>query len=474
MDTESIIRDMMTAHRLPLDKITQRKQYLEWQLDDYRSINRDLKSMSDNLFDTVMRQGTYLAKQVNISNENAVNIRSLSATSEFAGTLSIEKLATAATLHSAEGITLEGEHTVNSTLQELGIVGSEITIQAPGAETVTLTFDPAKDTLTTVLSRINKEANVTAFYDSFTGKIAMTSKNSGTGEIGVSGDLGTALKLTNGTKTEGQNAQFTFNGLETERTSNTFQINGFEITLKEVSEAPITFSSSPDTDKVLESVVKFVDDYNKLIEELNAKIKEPRYRDFQPLSDEQKAEMKEKEIELWEEKAMSGTLRNDSTIQSLLQRMRTALNGAVGTTDPKLRLSDIGITPSKNYLDNGKLVIDEDKLRQVISENPNKVYEVLGKSGENEEDRGLVGRLRTAIDDTRKVITARAGNAGAVNDTFTLGRTLKQMDSQIERFQTRMQQVEDRYWKQFTRMEMAIQRANAQSAQLMSAFGGMM
>lgn len=108
MDTESIIRDMMTAHRLPLDKITQRKQYLEWQLDDYRSINRDLKSMSDNLFDTVMRQGTYLAKQVNISNENAVNIRSLSATSEFAGTLSIEKLATAATLHSAEGITLEG------------------------------------------------------------------------------------------------------------------------------------------------------------------------------------------------------------------------------------------------------------------------------------------------------------------------------------------------------------------------------
>lgn len=99
---------------------------------------------------------------------------------------------------------------------------------------------------------------------------------------------------------------------------------------------------------------------------------------------------------------------------------------------------------------------------------------MLGKSGENEEDRGLVGRLRTAIDDTRKVITARAGNAGAVNDTFTLGRTLKQMDSQIERFQTRMQQVEDRYWKQFTRMEMAIQRANAQSAQLMSAFGGMM
>ena len=42
MDTESIIRDMMNANRIPLDKITQKKQYLEWQLDDYRSINRNL------------------------------------------------------------------------------------------------------------------------------------------------------------------------------------------------------------------------------------------------------------------------------------------------------------------------------------------------------------------------------------------------------------------------------------------------
>ena len=42
MDTESMIRDLMNAHRIPLDKITQKKQYLEWQLDDYRTTNRQL------------------------------------------------------------------------------------------------------------------------------------------------------------------------------------------------------------------------------------------------------------------------------------------------------------------------------------------------------------------------------------------------------------------------------------------------
>lgn len=466
METETIIRDMMAAHRLPLDKITQRKQYLEWQLDDYRSVNRDLKSLSENLFDTTMRQRTYMEKQVSVSNEKSVSIRSVNSTTEFSGTLQIHQLATSATWQSGELKTGLTEESAISNIFGTGTDG-EITIQitAPsgGNEEIKVNADA---TIKSVIDKINKDTNVNAFFDAHTGKIAMTAKQSGAGDIIVDID-GNA---TSGVS--GQNAKFTFNGLETERATNTFQINGFEITLKEVSETPITFSSSPDTEKILESVVKFVDDYNKLIEDLNAKIKEPKYRDFQPLSDEQKAEMKEKEIELWEEKAMSGTLRNDATIQSLLQKMRSALNGSVGESG--LRLSDIGITTSKDYMDNGKLIIDEDKLRQVISEEPNKVYEVLGKSGDGENDSGLAARLRTAVDDTRKVITTRAGNAGAVNDTFTLGRTLKEMDNQIERFQTRMQQVENRYWKQFTAMEMAIQRANAQSAQLMSAFGGMM
>lgn len=495
MDTESIIRDMMTAHRLPLDKITQRKQYLEWQLDDYRGINRNLKSLSDKLFDTVMRQRTYTEKQVSVSNENAVSIRNINSTTEFSGTLQIHQLATSATWQSGK---LGEDISEDAEISKLNLGGNSIIITAPTADgktkTETITFE-SNESIKTVLNRINQQASVNAFFDSQTGKIAMIAKNSGEGNIEVKiGDEAS-------TKGEpGQNAEFTFNGLKTNRSSNTFQINGFEITLKqvtapyeettvqdsgneeEVEQSPIvapsgetiTFSSSPDTEKIIESVVKFVDDYNKLIEELNAKVKEPKYRSFHPLSDEQKAEMKEKEIELWEEKAMSGTLRNDATIQSLLQKMRSALNASVKDGNTDLYLSDIGITTSKNYLDNGKLIIDENKLREIISEDPNKVYKVLGQSSDNDNERGLVGRLRTAIDDTRKVITERAGNTGAVNDTFTLGRTLKQMDNQIERFQTRMQQVEDRYWKQFTRMEMAIQRANAQSAQLMSAFGGMM
>src|SRR5699024_12839583 len=95
-----------------------------------------------------------------------------------------------------------------------------------------------------------------------------------------------------------QNAKITFNRLESERTSNTFEINGFEIMLKEVTENAITFRSAPDIDKVVDAVKQFVDDYNALIDTLNKKVREPKYRDFLPLFAEQKVEMKDKEIEL--------------------------------------------------------------------------------------------------------------------------------------------------------------------------------
>lgn len=484
MDIDKIVSDLMKANRIPLDKITQKKSYLEYQLNDYRSINRDLKETSNKIGDIMLLEKTFLSKNVTISNPDAVSIKSTGSIADFTGTISIEQLATQATLQSAEITSLKGK-TENLTLAELKGLGLDlgdmkITIDTPGKAGTELTFSET-DTLKSVLDKISKEPGVTAFFDSQTGKIALTAKNSGKGDavgddkITIRGGLGTALNLdaSNVTFTTGQNAKFTFNGLETERSSNSFTINGFEINLKQTTETAdtpgiVTFSSTPDTDKVADAVIGFVNDYNKMIEELNAKIREPKYRDYQPLTAEQKKDMKENEIKLWEEKAMSGTLRNDPTISSMLAKMRSALNSEVTGTDGKIRLSDIGITTSNNYRDNGKLVIDEAKLREMIAENPNKVSELFTKT-----DEGLATKFRKAVDDGQLAIAKQAGSVGSGNDTFTLGSTMKSMNEQIVRFEERMKTVENRLWKQFTAMEMAINRANAQSAQLQSTLGGM-
>lgn len=394
----------------------------------------------------------------------------------FSGTLQIRQLARNATWQSGGEIKLNADQTINSTLKDLGISDAELTINAIDAtgklpkDGAKLTFDPEKDTLQTVIDRINKETNVNAFFDVHTGKIAMTAKHSGEGDIDVSGTFGEADHLENSTSTEGVNAIFTFNGLETQRPSNTFQINGFEITLKQETEVgkKITFSSAPDTEKIFDAIVKYIDDYNKLIEELNKQIREPKYRSFQPLSDEQKKELSEKEVELWEEKAKSGTLRNDSDISSMLTKMRSALVGSIKDLGS---LKEIGIS-SNNYSDRGKLIINEEELKKAISENPSKIHELFSKTGDQQEEQGFARRIRTIVDDTQKAIARRAGKVGDVNDTFTMGRTLKEMNNQISRFEDRLKMTEDRYWKQFTAMEKAINRANSQSMYLMNAFGG--
>ncbi|WP_438296351.1 flagellar filament capping protein FliD [Sporosarcina sp. FA15] len=577
LDTEKMVTDLMNAHRIPLDKITQKKQYLEWQLDDYRTTNRQLFDFSKKTFDTMILSTSFSAKTVNISSPNDVAIRNMGSTSDFSGTIKVEQLAKNATLQSGKSIKFVEHETgdpkvkvmqsVNTTLADLKIEGKDITISAPGKDgkmqSHKIEIDE-KETLKSLLDKINKDTDVNAFYDSHSGKIAMTAKNSGAGNIEVTGELGESLGLTDktilykgqlktstleneginattiqinipgndtktltfssintlghivkkinneagedifqisdtgeitriakggkegnitisgdlgealglnstATATAGQNAKFTLNGLETERSSNTFQVNGFEFTLKQESVSgapPVTFSSAPDTDKIFDSVTKFVDEYNKLIEDLNKQIREPKYRDFQPLSAAQKKDMTDKDIEMWEEKAKSGTLRNDSTISSMLTQMRTALMGTVGSDT----LKSLGITTSKDYLANGKLVINEEELKKAISDDPNKVHEMFSKDGATVAEQGFARKLRTIVDKTQTSIAQRAGKVGDVNDTFSLGRSLKEMNNQIERFEDRLKMMETRYWKQFSAMETAINRANSQSASLMNAF----
>ncbi|MFX3675304.1 MAG: flagellar hook-associated protein 2 [Paenisporosarcina sp.] len=491
MDTETMIKDMMKAQRMPLDRIFQRKQYMEWQRDDFRAANRKLFDFRNLISDSAMRQGTYIQKIVSSSSPEDISVRNINSTSDFSGKINVDQLAESATMQSKTAvIASEADLTkvLNTTVPSSFIIKAikaDGTLDSTGYE-VKLT---STSTMQSVLDDINKNSGVTAVYDSFTGKLAFTAKNSGDvktattdgNEIEFSGNYGflqveqnnlLAADITSSSGTVGKNAVFTYNGLTTERQSNTFQINGYEINLKKASKTDISFSSSPDTDKILESVTKFIDEYNKLIENLNGEVREKKYRDFQPLTTEQKKDLEEKEIELWDEKAKSGTLRNDSLLTGVLGQMRTILNSAVTSTNGNIRLSDLGISTTSNYADNGKLVINESKLKEAISADPNKIYELFSATSNIESEKGLGVRLQETLDATRKKIIAKAGSDSAVSNSFSLGRMLNGYESQMTRFEDRLQMVENRYYRQFGAMEAAIQRANQQSAYLMNSFGG--
>ena len=425
---------------------------------------------------------------VSVSNPEALSVKNINSTIDFSGTVNVDTLAKAASMYSKAASTIN----TKDKLVGQGVEAQTLTIKAIGKDgaldsgvKVDIT---SEDTISTLIDKINKTTGVSAYFDEKKGTLSLIAKNTGdaTGaeiDLSSTGNFFSVMNMHSDNTLavadadgpfgiNGTNATLTYNGMPIERTSNTFSINGVEFNLKKENTGDVTFSSATDTDSILDTIVKFVDKYNSTIEKIKNELEEKRYRDFQPLTAEQKEAMDEKDIERWEEKAKSGTLRGDSILSGALNKMRMDLYTSVSGSIGKTQLAEIGITTSSNYLDGGKLKIDPDKLKAAISKDPNAVYELFAKDGTKADSKGLARRLRETIKDTMSNIEKRAGKASSVSNTFTLGRNLNNIDNQINRFEDRLIQVEDRYWRQFTAMEKAIQRSNEQAMYLMQQFGG--
>ncbi|WP_216830361.1 flagellar filament capping protein FliD [Alkalihalobacterium elongatum] len=368
----------------------------------------------------------------------------------------------------------------------------ELTVYDQNGNPVTKKFEvDDKKTLNQLISDINSaKMGINAFYDEHSGRISLTRTvtgkfNEGGNEIEIGGSLASLLKLDGATEQGGTNAKFVINGLETERTSNTFTINNTTFTLRDTileSDPPVTINVETDVEKIFNHVTEFITKYNEMIDFINEKLKEERHRDFRPLTEEQRRAMSEREIELWEEKARSGMLRNDTVLSSALTQMRMALSETVnGIAQGGLdQLSKIGIVTTRNFMDGGKLELNQNRtgpdrltgeelLRKAIKENPEGLYQLFmaGSSTGPREEQGLSRRLINVLDNTvRRSIENRAGNEFRQNQQFTLGREIDAIDRRVTDYERRLQQYEDRLWRQFTAMEKAMQQANSQAEML--------
>lgn len=287
----------------------------------------------------------------------------------------------------------------------------------------------------------------------------------------------------------GRNAVVTINGTTVSNASNSIEIDGTTINLGNLTQADIdkinagetaTVTTSRDTSKAYDAVVKFVEDYNNLINELNTEIKTRRPTSngalsgskYDPLTDDQKEEMSDKEIERWEEKAKEGLLYQDSTIAGFLTKLRGAVNAR---TSDGFSLYDMGIEISSSYLDNGKLIIkDEAKLRNAFEQHADKIQELFTKPV-----TGLSAQVTKAIDGAVSTSRTSLGSltriAGIANTSTQTENTIsKQIESYqklIDSLNQRYENEQSRYWSQFTRLETMMNQYSAQSSWLLSQFG---
>nr|WP_318539340.1 flagellar hook-associated protein 2 [Terribacillus saccharophilus] len=491
MDTDSLVEQLMNAERQKLYKMQQEQTKLTWQQDSLREVNASLKSFDTSAFN--MKLSTTYNVKTTSSTSSAITATAESTASNGTYSIKVDKVATAAINVSAGKIggssfdadAAIGTQTFSNTTDPLTVddLKFSFTTYDDSGEPKKHNFEfKTTDSLNSILKQItNSDAGVRAFYDKQSGQVVLEKKDTGKYNTETDGKeiefdstnkfFSTFLKLDQKNEQGAQDAEFTYNGvLNLTSHKNSYTLSGVTFNFTEETEKAVSVTVSNDVDAAYNKIKDFVDSYNKIIEDVNAKLSEKVYRDYAPLTDDQKKEMSEDEIKLWEEKAKSGMLKGESVLQNSLYSLRSAWYNNVETGGAYTQLAQIGIKTSSDYLDNGKLVIDEDKLKGALRENPDDVYKLFSNDVEGSR-RGIVNRIEDTLDVTMNSITERAGNTDKTNQQFTLGKRLDDVQNRIDDFQDYLTQVEDRYWRQFSAMEQAISQMNQQSAYLMSQFG---
>ena len=368
-----------------------------------------------------------------------------------------------------------------------------------------------KDTaLETVLTSINSnaDAGVTVNYSKTTNQFQFTARETGASSKIVMGD-GLAKALFGDTKGKGdkhptgQDAIFSMkvNGQELDgisRSSNTFDVDGMSVSLKgtfgayntnndklvdaKAAEADaVSFTASSDADKIVDAIKSMVEDYNAMVTEIkNAYSTMPQQKSngnyYEPLTEEDKADMSESSIKAYEEKAKQGLLFADRDLSALYTQLTSAISmsGKDGAD-----LKAIGIT--SNY-SNGltTLSLNESKLRAALETDPDKVRDVFSKSvAGGSSTNGLMQALKSPLDmysktqGTKGILVQKAGSTLAPSTLYknTLQNKLDDIDTQIEKWQDKMADQVDRYTSKFTALEKLIAQMNSQSSALAGFLG---
>ncbi len=268
------------------------------------------------------------------------------------------------------------------------------------------------------------------------------------------------------------------------RSSNSFTLDGMTIVANKTfgyeggtyvpdTEA-IQFDASVDTDKVVDAIKNMVEAYNELVEISNTSVQEKRDRNYVPLTDEQKEEMSEKEIEAWEKKAKAGMLFGDSAISSLTSDLRYAFLN-VGTEG--LSLADAGITISSDWKDNGKITLDETKLKTALGDDPEKIQKLFTEELTDGKltTGGIISRMKAVTEKyaattgaTKGILIERAGNSKSPSSLLsnTLQKQMDDIDDIITKLESKLKTERTRYQDQFTQLEVMMQKLNAQSGWL--------
>ena len=495
LDTESIITALVEAKSEKKNKLVKAQTRLEWKQDAWKELNKKVYSFYTKTLSNMRMQGDYTKKITKSSNESAVSVITGSNAANGVQNLEVISQAKSGYLTGAELKSSGGNkanYTSSTKLSQIdglngALTNGKLTVKVGTKSTEIELKDDM--TINQLVSKL-RDAGVNANFDEKNQRFFISSKETGAAnnfEITASDSTGnpaastilTKLGLEGGdsNKIVGSDAEIKLNGATFTSDSNTFEINGLTITVNQETKETITLNTTDDTDGIYDMIKNFFKEYNELIIEMDSLYNAESSKGYEPLTDEEKEALSEKEIEKWEEKIKNSILRKDSTLNTVSSAIKQIMLQGVKMSDGNQHyLSEFGIgtlgyfnagenEKSAYHIDgdpdDSNVSNNDDKLRAAIASDPDKVTEFFSTLSKNLYDK-LFDMMKTT----------EYSSAFTLYDDKLMKEEYSSYTSKISKQEALIKAYEDRYYKKFAAMETALSKLQTKENALAGMFGG--
>ena len=505
LDTDAIVQELVSAYRTKQDKYKKAQTKLSWKQDAWKEMNAKIYNFYTKSLSNMRRVGNFNKKKTTVSDSTKATVTAGSGVANGTQTLKVNKLAKAGYLTGTELKTNSGAKLdTSSKLQDLGISGGTLSFTI-GDETKSVEVNG--NMTIGEFNKALKEQGISANFDTTQQRFFLSSAKSGekndfelevkdqatldmVNKLGLATeenftDLGATVptvpteqgqKLLVAHKEPASNAEIVLNGTTFEGDSNNFSINGLNITALSVS-GEMSITTATDVDGIYNMVKDFLKEYNEVVNAMEKGYNAAAAKGYEPLTDDEKAELSDKEVEKWEQKIKDSILRRDDTLRSVLSGMSTNMSKVFEVNGKKYSLSSFGIKTAGyfNTAENESYAyhIDNDPEDSVSSANEDKLRKMI------EEDPDTVASFFTQLattvyDDLHERMTANP----TLSSSYKIYND-KQMQSEydeytktIKKWEEKLKDMEDSYYKKFSAMETALAKLQSQTNSLSSLLGG--
>ncbi len=477
MDTESIITALVSTKQTKVDDAKKAQTKLQWTQDAWKDINSQVYSLYSGKLSN-MRFSTSYAKMATKTSNSALTVVAGSNAVQGVQTAKIVSAAKAGYLTGGELETAEGgKVNADTKLADMGISAGSISVTV-GKETknIEITDDM------TMSGFVNKlrDAGVNANFDEVNQRLFISSKATGLkNDFSFSGDAETLKSL--GLSAEGgakklaaSDAELELNGATFKSDSNSLTINGSTYIINGETSENISITTETDTSGIYDMIKGFLKEYNTAINAMSKAYNAEAAKGYEPLTDDMKAAMSEKQIDEWESKIKDSLLRKDSTLSGVMSAMRMAMQEGVEVDGVTMYLSDFGINTGSYFdtdaneryayhidgdADDSTTATKADKLKAAIASDPTKVTKFFQE---------LSSKVYTALYD--KMGSTDYSSIYKVYNDKKMKSDYDSYTKKIADLEKKLQDAEDKYYKQFSKMETALSKLNSNQSYLSGLF----